>query len=109
VTAILDAALSEYAARRLDRMSVGAVAVRAGVSKAAIYRRYPSKVKLVAAAAMMACDESLLTPIPARSEACPRSCANAAPFKHSTTRSSVPLSRCSCFGAAQNAELAYAF
>ncbi len=56
--AILDAALSEYAARGLDGMSVDAVAARAGVSKATIYRRYPSKVELVAGAAMMACDES---------------------------------------------------
>jgi AcrR family transcriptional regulator len=56
--AILDAALSEYAARGLDGMSVDAVAARAGVSKATIYRRYPSKVELVAAAAMMACEES---------------------------------------------------
>jgi AcrR family transcriptional regulator len=56
--AILDAALSEYAARGLDGMSVDAVATRAGVSKATIYRRYPSKVELVAGAAMMACEES---------------------------------------------------
>jgi AcrR family transcriptional regulator len=56
--AILDAALSEYAARGLDGMSVDAVAVRAGVSKATIYRRYPSKIELVAGAAMMACEES---------------------------------------------------
>jgi AcrR family transcriptional regulator len=56
--AILDAALSEYAARGLDGMSVDAVAVRAGVSKATIYRRYPSKVELVAGAATMACEES---------------------------------------------------
>ena len=56
--AILDAALSEYAARGLDGMSVDAVAARAGVSKATIYRRYPSKVELVAAAAVMACEES---------------------------------------------------
>jgi AcrR family transcriptional regulator len=56
--AILDAALSEYAARGLDGMSVDAVAARAGVSKATIYRRYPSKVELVAGAATMACEES---------------------------------------------------
>lgn len=47
---ILDAALEEYAARGFDGMSVDGVAVRAGVGKAAIYRRYPSKLELVAAA-----------------------------------------------------------
>jgi AcrR family transcriptional regulator len=60
--AILDAALSEYAARGLDGMSVDAVAARAGVSKATIYRRYPSKIELVIAAASLACEES--APIP---------------------------------------------
>jgi AcrR family transcriptional regulator len=49
--AILDAALSEYATRGLDGMSVDAVAARAGVSKATIYRRFASKVELVIAAA----------------------------------------------------------
>jgi AcrR family transcriptional regulator len=49
--AILEAAVSEYAARGLDGMSVDAVAARAGVSKATIYRRYPSKEKLIIAAA----------------------------------------------------------
>lgn len=49
--AILDAALAEYAAHGVDGMSVDAVAARAGVSKATIYRRYPSKVELVVAAA----------------------------------------------------------
>src|SRR5436190_8711493 len=55
--AILDAALAEYAANGLDGMSVDAVAARAGVSKATIYRRYPSKAMLVAAAALKAADE----------------------------------------------------
>ncbi len=55
--AILDAALAEYAANGLDGMSVDAVATRAGVSKATIYRRYPSKAMLVAAAALKAADE----------------------------------------------------
>jgi AcrR family transcriptional regulator len=50
--AILDAALAEYAAGGLEGMSVDAVAARAGVSKATIYRRYPSKVDLVVAAAV---------------------------------------------------------
>jgi AcrR family transcriptional regulator len=56
--AILDAALVEYAAGGLDGMSVDAVAARAGVSKATIYRRYPSKVDLVMAAALMLCEET---------------------------------------------------
>ncbi|HWS44605.1 MAG TPA: TetR/AcrR family transcriptional regulator [Acidimicrobiia bacterium] len=51
--AILDAAITEYAERGLEGMSVDAVAARAGVSKATIYRRYPSKVELVVAAALM--------------------------------------------------------
>jgi AcrR family transcriptional regulator len=56
--AILDAALAEYAEGGLDGLSVDAVAMRAGVSKATIYRRYPGKVDLVIAAASMACEES---------------------------------------------------
>jgi len=60
--AILDAALAEYAANGLEGMSVDAVAGRAGVSKATIYRRYPSKVELVVAAAVKAADEQ--APIP---------------------------------------------
>jgi AcrR family transcriptional regulator len=56
--AILDAALVEYAEGGLDGLSVDAVAARAGVSKATIYRRYPGKVDLVIAAASMACEES---------------------------------------------------
>jgi AcrR family transcriptional regulator len=45
--AILDAALEEYAERGFDGLSVDAVAARAGVGKATIYRRYGSKVELV--------------------------------------------------------------
>jgi AcrR family transcriptional regulator len=56
--AIVEAALAEYARYGLDAMSVDAVAARAAVSKATIYRRYPSKIDLVEAAAQMACDES---------------------------------------------------
>jgi AcrR family transcriptional regulator len=48
--AILDAAMTEYAEGGFDGMSVDAVAARAGVSKATIYRRYPSKLELVATA-----------------------------------------------------------
>jgi AcrR family transcriptional regulator len=55
--AILDAAVVEYAAGGLEGMSVDAVAARAGVSKATIYRRYPSKVDLVIAAATYLCVE----------------------------------------------------
>jgi AcrR family transcriptional regulator len=49
--AILDAAIVEYGAHGLNAFTVDAVAARAGVSKATIYRRYPSKVDLVIAAA----------------------------------------------------------
>lgn len=45
--AILDAALEEYAEHGFDGMTVDGVALRAGVGKAAIYRRYPSKLELV--------------------------------------------------------------
>jgi AcrR family transcriptional regulator len=55
--AILEAAVVEYAAGGLEGMSVDAVAARAGVSKATIYRRYPSKVDLVIAAATYLCVE----------------------------------------------------
>src|SRR5690242_11127534 len=56
--AILQAALIEYGSRGLEALSVDAVAARAGVSKATIYRRYPSKVELVMAAAVMLCEET---------------------------------------------------
>jgi AcrR family transcriptional regulator len=48
--ALLEATLEEYAARGFDRLSIEAVAARAGSGKAAIYRRYGSKLALVAAA-----------------------------------------------------------
>jgi len=48
--AILDAALAEYGELGFDRMSIEGVAARAGTSKATVYRRYESKVALVAAA-----------------------------------------------------------
>jgi AcrR family transcriptional regulator len=48
--AILEAALAEYGEHGFDGMSVEAVAARAGASKATIYRRYASKLPLVAAA-----------------------------------------------------------
>lgn len=49
--AILAAATELFCAHGLDGMSVEAIANRAGVSKATIYRRYPSKVEIVVAAA----------------------------------------------------------
>jgi AcrR family transcriptional regulator len=60
--AILEAALLEYAERGFEGMSVDAVAARAGVSKATIYRRYPSKLELVIAAAYQASDENAPKP-----------------------------------------------
>jgi AcrR family transcriptional regulator len=54
--AILDAAIAEYGARGLDGLTVDAVAARAGVSKATIYRRYPGKADLVIAAAHAGAD-----------------------------------------------------
>ena len=59
--AILQAAEEEYAARGYAAMSVDAVAARAGVSKATIYRRYESKLELVAAA-MYASAEGKVAP-----------------------------------------------
>jgi AcrR family transcriptional regulator len=59
---ILDTALAEYAARGLEGMSVDAVAARAGVSKATIYRRYPSKEELVVAAVLVMADETAPKP-----------------------------------------------
>jgi AcrR family transcriptional regulator len=60
--AILEAALAEYATHGLDGLSVDAVAVRAGVSKATIYRRYPSKAQLVAAAAFAVAEDAAPKP-----------------------------------------------
>lgn len=54
--AIIDATLVEYASHGLDGLSVDAVAARAGVGKATIYRRYPSKFDLVAAVARSICN-----------------------------------------------------
>jgi AcrR family transcriptional regulator len=46
--AILDAALELVAEAGFDRATVGAIARRAGASKATIYRRWPGKSELVA-------------------------------------------------------------
>ncbi|MGH9026618.1 MAG: TetR/AcrR family transcriptional regulator [Acidimicrobiia bacterium] len=54
--AILDATVDLYADLGFEGLSVNAVASRAGVSKATIYRRFPSKVDLVLAAATRAAD-----------------------------------------------------
>jgi AcrR family transcriptional regulator len=56
--AILDAAIEEYGTHGLGGLTVDAVAARAGVSKATIYRRYPSKADLVIAAAQLAADDA---------------------------------------------------
>jgi AcrR family transcriptional regulator len=48
--AILDAALGELAERGFARMSVDAVAARAGVSKPTVYLRHPTKADLATAA-----------------------------------------------------------
>lgn len=50
VNAILDATLAELAQVGFAAMSVEGVAERAGVNKTTVYRRYPSKVELTAAA-----------------------------------------------------------
>ncbi|MBU8811244.1 TetR/AcrR family transcriptional regulator [Mycolicibacterium goodii] len=48
--AILDATLSELAEHGFGAMTVDAVAKRAGVGKGAIYRRWPAKIEMTAAA-----------------------------------------------------------
>jgi AcrR family transcriptional regulator len=60
--AILRAALDEYAERGYEGMSVDAVAARAGVGKATIYRRYQCKTDLVVAAAGAAAHEDWAPP-----------------------------------------------
>jgi AcrR family transcriptional regulator len=60
--AIIDAALEEYQASGYGGLSVDEVATRAGVSKATIYRRYPSKVDLIVAAAFQMCEEQSIRP-----------------------------------------------
>lgn len=60
--AILDAALEIFAEQGYDGLTIEGVAARAGVGKATIYRRYPSKVDLVMAAA--SCLAQAATPEP---------------------------------------------
>lgn len=50
VSAILDATLEELAHVGFAAMSVESVSARAGVNKTTVYRRYPSKVEMTAAA-----------------------------------------------------------
>lgn len=52
--AILSATVDEFAALGYEGLRVEAVAARAGVAKSTIYRRYPSKSDLVAAALLQA-------------------------------------------------------
>ena len=60
--AILDAALEEYCEHGYEGMSVDAVAARAGVSKATIYRRFASKLELVNAAMYGSAEKRKPTP-----------------------------------------------
>jgi AcrR family transcriptional regulator len=60
--AILDAALEEYGTHGYEGMSVDAVALRAGVSKATIYRRFESKLELVTAAMYQVAEDRKPTP-----------------------------------------------
>jgi AcrR family transcriptional regulator len=59
--AILRAAVELYAADGFDATTVEAVAARAGVGKATVYRRYPNRVGLIVAAATEVCT-ALATP-----------------------------------------------
>jgi len=59
--AILRAAVELYAADGFDATTVEAVAARAGVGKATVYRRYPNRVGLIVAAATEVCT-GLATP-----------------------------------------------
>jgi AcrR family transcriptional regulator len=60
--AILQATLDEYAERGYEGMSVDAVAARAGVGKATIYRRYKSKTDLIVAAGSAVVHEDWVAP-----------------------------------------------
>lgn len=60
--AILDATLELFAELGFEGLSVEGVAGRAGVSKATIYRRYPSKIDLVMAACENLVDASVAPP-----------------------------------------------
>ncbi len=62
-TSILDAAIELFADLGYDGLCVEAVAARAGVSKATIYRRYASKAELLIAAATVI-SRSVKGPLP---------------------------------------------
>jgi AcrR family transcriptional regulator len=62
--AILDAALELVAEAGFDRATVGAIARRAGASKATIYRRWPGKSELVADAIRRRAKPSTFPPLP---------------------------------------------
>jgi AcrR family transcriptional regulator len=55
--AILRAAVELCAEEGFDGMTVEAVAVRAGVGKATVYRRYPNRVALIVASAHEVCSD----------------------------------------------------
>src|SRR3954452_25418018 len=61
-TAVFDAALAELVEHGFDQLSVEGVAVRAGVHKTTVYRRWGNKGELVAEALRDAADSSLATP-----------------------------------------------
>lgn len=60
--AIREAALREYAANGFGGLCVDAVAARAGVAKATVYRRYACKLDLVMAACTTIATESVPVP-----------------------------------------------
>jgi AcrR family transcriptional regulator len=60
--AIIQAALELYAEHGFDALTIDGVACRAGVSKATIYRRYPSKIDLVMSAAAHSANEQRAMP-----------------------------------------------
>jgi AcrR family transcriptional regulator len=60
--AILLATIQLFGEKGIDALTVDEVAARAGVSKATIYRRYPSKAELVVSACEFFCAEKIVTP-----------------------------------------------
>jgi AcrR family transcriptional regulator len=60
--AVLDATLDELAARGWDQVSVETIALRAGVHKTTVYRRWGSKEQLVAEALEAAADSRIQVP-----------------------------------------------
>jgi AcrR family transcriptional regulator len=56
--AILEAAVDLFAEGGLDGLTIEGVAMRAGVGKATIYRRYPCKIDLVVAASRSFADDA---------------------------------------------------